>query len=220
MVSEAPTQGLTSDAIAEAMTHFVGDIEQLPPAYSAKKVKGKKLYELARRGEEVPREAKQVSVYEFSMIRELEEDSIDFRLSCGSGTYARSLAHDLGEALGCGAHLSGLRRTSIGPFQVEEALQLGEIGDRLGEEPEASVLGSAWRSFDSIPLPFEELTIDPQQERRILHGQTVLARELQGAEGDWVKLVNQRLQFVAVGTVTERVGAAGVGIVQPKVVFR
>ena len=81
-------------------------------------------------------------------------------------------------------------------------------------------LGSAWVPFDQIPLPFGEVTADPQQETRIAHGQTVLVRELAGEEGDWVKLINRRREFIAVGTVVERIGSAGVGIVQPKVVFR
>jgi hypothetical protein len=74
--------------------------------------------------------------------------------------------------------------------------------------------------FDQIPLPFGEVTADSQQETRISHGQTVLVRELAGEEGDWVKLINRRREFIAVGTVIERIGTAGVGIVQPKVVFR
>ena len=81
-------------------------------------------------------------------------------------------------------------------------------------------LGPAWIPFDQIPLPFGEVTADPQQEHRIGHGQTVLVRELAGEEGDWVKLINRRREFIAVGTVIERIGTAGVGIVQPKVVFR
>jgi hypothetical protein len=84
-----------------------------------------------------------------------------------------------------------------------------------GEPP-----GAAWLPFDDIPLPFGEVTTDPQQELRISHGQTVLVRELAGGEGDWVKLVNRRRQFIAIGTVVEKIGGAGVGIVQPKVVFR
>jgi tRNA pseudouridine55 synthase len=237
VVSEASTAGLTHAAVAAAMPAFEGEIDQLPPAYSAKKVQGTKLYELARRGEEVPREAKRVTVYEFSPLGELAEDSLGFRLSCASGTYARSLAHDLGEQLGCGAHLSGLRRTSIGPFSVEQALTLDQIAERLrgdgdASDPEsdaessgnrptpAQLLAGAWLPFDSIPLPFAEVTADPQQERRLQHGQTVLVREPAGSEGDWVKLINQRHQFVAVGTVIERVGTGPTTIVQPKVVFR
>lgn len=220
VVSQAPPEAvaaLTLDTVAEAMKRFEGEIEQKAPPYSAKKVQGVKYYELARRGEEVPDESKEVTVYEFSPVGDLEDGTLRFRLGCSSGTYARGLAHDLGEALGIGAHLSALRRTRIGSFQVEDAVSVARL-EEIVQAGEGA--GPAWIPFDQIPLPFGEVTADPQQEHRISHGQTVLVRELAGEEGDWVKLINRRREFIAVGTVVERIGTAGVGIVQPKVVFR
>lgn len=221
VTSEAPAEAVAAlalEAVAAAMHGFEGEIQQQPPPYSAKKVQGVKYYELARRGEEVPSETKDVTVYEFAPIGGFEEGGrLRFRLSCSSGTYARGLAHDLGAALGIGAHLAELRRTRIGGFRTEDALRLPRLEELVqAGEP----LGSAWIPFDQIPLPFGEVTADPQQEHRIAHGQTVLVRELDGEEGDWVKLINRRREFIAVGTVTERIGTAGVGIVQPRVVFR
>ena len=209
---------LTLETVAAAMKRFEGTIEQKPPPYSAKKVQGVKYYELARKGEEVPDETKEVTVYEFSPLGEIGQDGrIRFRLACSSGTYARGLAHDLGIALGVGGHLAELRRTQIGGFQVEDAATFKRLEElvQAGEAPRTT-----WIPFDQIPLPFGEVTADPQQETRISHGQTVLVRELAGEEGDWVKLVNRRREFIAVGTIVERIGNAGVGIVQPKVVFR
>ncbi len=205
-------------AVKAGMRAFEGEIQQQPPPYSAKKVQGVKYYELARRGEDVPTETKEVTVYEFSPLGGIDaEGRMGFRLSCSSGTYARGLAHDLGAALGVGAHLAELRRTRIGSFRTEDALTLPRLAELMesGEGP-----GTAWVPFDQIPLPFGEVTADSQQETRISHGQTVLVRELAGEEGDWVKLINRRREFIAVGTVIERIGTAGVGIVQPKVVFR
>jgi tRNA pseudouridine55 synthase len=224
VTAEAPPEAvaaLAPAAVAAAMRGFEGEIQQQPPPYSAKKIQGVKYYELARRGEEVPSETKDVTVYEFAPagnIGDMEEEGrLRFRLSCSSGTYARGLAHDLGAALGVGAHLAELRRTRIGGFRTEDALRLPRLEELVqAGEP----LGSAWVPFDQIPLPFGEVTADPQQEHRIAHGQTVLVRELAGEEGDWVKLINRRREFIAVGTVTERIGSAGVGIVQPRVVFR
>ena len=221
VTSEAPAEAvaaLSLEAVTAAMHGFEGEIQQQPPPYSAKKVQGVKYYELARRGEEVPSETKDVTVYEFAPIGGFEEGGrLRFRLSCSSGTYARGLAHDLGAALGIGAHLAELRRTRIGGFRTEDALRLPRLEELVqAGEP----LGAAWIPFDQIPLPFGEVTADPQQEHRIAHGQTVLVRELDGEEGDWVKLINRRREFIAVGTVTERIGTAGVGIVQPRVVFR
>jgi tRNA pseudouridine55 synthase len=221
VTSEAPAEAvaaLAPEALTSAMHAFEGEIQQQPPPYSAKKVQGVKYYELARRGEEVPTETKEVTVYEFSPVDGIGPDSrLRFRLACSSGTYARGLAHDLGATLGVGAHLAELRRTRIGNFRTEDAVALPRLEEMVqaGEE-----VGGAWIPFDQIPLPFGEVTADPQQENRISHGQTVLVRELAGEEGDWVKLINRRREFIAVGTVVERIGTAGVGIVQPKVVFR
>ncbi len=208
---------LTREQVAEAMRGFEGDIEQKAPPFSAKKINGVKYYELARRGEEVPDEAKEVTVFELTPLSDLEDGRIRFRLACSSGTYARGLAHDLGAALGVGGHLAELRRMRIGSFAVESAATLARLEEAVaaGQPPAGS-----WIPFDQIPLPFGEVTADPQQETRISHGQTVLVRELAGEEGDWVKLVNRRREFIAVGTVVERIGTAGVGIVQPRVVFR
>jgi tRNA pseudouridine55 synthase len=217
VTSEAPSQAVAAlDAgdVAAAMQRFEGTFEQQPPPYSAKKIKGVKYYELARRGEEVPQETKEVTVYEFQPVGELADGRIGFRLACSSGTYARTLAHDLGAALGVGAHLAQLRRTKIGPFDVASAVKASELPERV------EAAGDAWIPFDGIPLPFGEVTADPQQEQRISHGQTVLVRQLAGEEGDWVKMINQRRELIAVGTVVERIGTGGVGIVQPRVVFR
>jgi tRNA pseudouridine55 synthase len=223
VVSEAPAgavAALTREQVAEAMRAFQGEIEQRPPAYSAKKVNGVKFYELARRGEEVPTEAKEVTVYELTPLSDLEDGSFRFRLGCSSGTYARGLAHDLGEALGVGGHLAALRRTQIGSFTLESAISLAGLEAAQTAEETSGAPGNWWIPFDQIPLPFGEVMADPQQETRITHGQTVLVRELAGEEGDWVKLVNRRHELIAVGTVVERIGNAGVGIVQPRVVFR
>lgn len=216
VVAEAPIEGLTRERVAAEMARFEGEIDHLPPPYSAKRHKGRKLYEMARRGEEVPRESKRVTVYEFSPQGELVDGRIDFRLGCSSGTYARTLAHDLGQALGTGAHLSRLRRIQIGGIGLERASTLDELRLQVeaGEEP------TAWIPFDEIPLPFGDVAVDAQQERRIAHGQTVLTREVAGEEGDWVRLVDRRGHLVAVGTVAERIGERGVGIIQPRVVFQ
>jgi tRNA pseudouridine55 synthase len=220
ILSTAPPEAvaaLSLEEVAAAMRGFEGEIEQKAPPYSAKKVNGVKYYELARRGEEVPEEAKEVTVFELSPVGDLADGRIGFRLACSSGTYARGLAHDLGAALGVGGHLAALRRIRIGTFNVASAATMSQLEAAVeaGEEPAA-----AWIPFDQIPLPFGEVTADPQQEHRISHGQTVLVRELAGEEGDWVKLINRRREFIAVGTVVERIGTAGVGIVQPRVVFR
>lgn len=214
VVAESPLGELGEGAIDAGMTRFVGTFEQNLPAYSARKVGGVKLYELARRGEEVPESSKEVTVYEFARTGALVDGQIPFRLSCSSGTYARALAHDLGAALGCGAHLSQLRRTAIGPFRVEDALRLDEIARRRDS---GETLGAAWHDLARIPLPFPDATADAAQERRVRNGQTALVHGLRAAEGEWVRLLDQRGGAIAVGSVTERIGA--LCVIQPRVVF-
>lgn len=217
VLAEAPVAGLTEERIGAAMARFVGTFEQKLPAFSARKVDGVKLYELARRGEEVPETTKEVTVYELSATGPLEGDRLPFRLSCASGTYARAIAHDLGAELGCGGHLASLRRTAIGPFAVEDALRLDDIADRVER---GETLGAAWIPMSRVPLPFAELALDATQERRVEHGQTVLAKGLDAEEGDWVKLVDGRRDLVAVATVSERLGEGRLTVLQPRVVFR
>jgi tRNA pseudouridine55 synthase len=225
-VAEGSTEGVTREAVAEAMAGLVGTIEHAVPPYSAKKVQGKKLYELARAGEEVPRETKEVTVYEFEPKGELTDDRIGFRLACASGTYARTLAHEVGRTLGCGATLEALRRVQVGPFDLADAITLGDLTDSLGSEgasdgpSEGDVSASAWIPFDRIPLPFPQVVADHRDEERVKHGQTLLVRDLEGDEGDWIKIMNRRDELIAVGAVTETIGERGVGIVQPKVVFK
>jgi tRNA pseudouridine55 synthase len=213
--AEGSVAGLTQEQVETGMQEFIGKFEHLTPPYSARKIGGVKSYELARRGEVVPENRKEVTVFEYSATGQLtEEASIDFRLACSSGTYARSLAHELGLALECGAHLSALRRLKVGAFDLEQASTL----DQLREAEEIESLPS-WIPFDAIPLPFESIEIDAKQERRILHGQTALVRDLDSGEGDWVRISTRQNHFIAVASVVEQIGT-GVAVLQPRIVFK
>lgn len=114
------TQAAVEELIAR---QFLGEIDQVPPAHSAIKVGGKRMYQLARKGKEVKLESRRIRISAFE-ITGFRLPQMDFRVVCSTGTYIRSLAHDLGAALGCGGHLSGLRRTRIGEFRVEQALSM------------------------------------------------------------------------------------------------
>src|SRR5690606_20047356 len=115
-----PTEHITSKLIEETTKQFIGDIQQYPPVFSAIKKDGKRLYEFARAGEDVEIKARNVSISEFE-ITKIDALNIDFRVVCSKGTYIRSLAHDFGKAMQSGAHLSALRRTKIGDFNVTDA---------------------------------------------------------------------------------------------------
>lgn len=129
VVAESPAD-VTEGQLREAMARFEGEIEQIPPAFSAVKVGGERLYRAARRGEEVEAPARSVHVYAFK-LRRFDPPRFDFRVRCSGGTYVRSLVADVGRALGCGAHLAGLRRTAVGAFRVEDARSPEETGPLL-----------------------------------------------------------------------------------------
>jgi tRNA pseudouridine55 synthase len=121
-----PVPVLTEAEVRAAMQGFLGDQYQTPPMFSAIKIDGVPLYKRARKGEEVEREPRFIRVMSWDLLR-FESPLIDFRLRCTKGTYVRTLAHDLGNRLGCGAHLSALRRTATDKFSVAQALTMEEI---------------------------------------------------------------------------------------------
>ncbi len=118
-----PTEHITPDLIQETTQQFIGDIQQYPPVFSALKKDGKRLYEFARAGETVEINPRTVSIQEFE-ITKIDRNNVDFRVVCSKGTYIRSLANDFGKALQSGAHLSALRRTKIGDFNVDNAVSI------------------------------------------------------------------------------------------------
>lgn len=123
LVSSLPVPPLTLDELNEAAASFIGDQMQIPPMVSAVKKGGVPLYKLARKGIEVPREPRLIHVYNFRFTT-YDEPMGAFRVACTKGTYVRSLAHELGQKLGCGAHLAALRRSASGKFDVADALPL------------------------------------------------------------------------------------------------
>lgn len=125
ILSEKPVF-CTKEEFLKVAESFVGDIWQVPPMYSAIKVNGKRLYELAREGKEVERKARPVSVYEIE-LQSFELPKVKLRISCSKGTYIRTIAHDIGQKLGCGAVMSALQRTKASGFTIEEAYTLSEI---------------------------------------------------------------------------------------------
>jgi tRNA pseudouridine55 synthase len=124
-----PVPALTLDEIVSAAESFKGDIYQTPPMVSAKKVGGQPLYKLARKGKEIEREPRLIHVYRLD-FHDFHPPTVKFRLVCSKGTYVRTICNDLGEKLGCGGHLSQLRRTASGGLSLQEAYTLDEILDQ------------------------------------------------------------------------------------------
>lgn len=130
LTGQKPVDDITEEKILAARNKFIGNIKQLPPMYSAVKHNGKSLYQFARKGKTVERELREVKIYKFE-ITGIELPKVYFEIECSKGTYIRVIAQDMGEELGCGAVLSSLRRTAIGEFKVENALEVAEFADIL-----------------------------------------------------------------------------------------
>jgi tRNA pseudouridine55 synthase len=125
-----PFEHITEAAIQKITEQFTGEILQIPPAHSAIKVGGKRVYELARQGKEVKLEPRKVTVHVFE-ITAMALPVVHFRIVCSTGTYIRSMAHDVGQALQCGAYLSSLRRTKIGDFSAADAIPLSTLQEKV-----------------------------------------------------------------------------------------
>ena len=125
---ERPYDGVDEDAIVKVFTQFTGDIEQKPPMVSAVKHQGERLYKIARQGKEVDRVARLVRVHELRVLQCRLPD-VEFLMSCSKGTYVRQLAEDVGEVLGCGACISQIERTKVGPFDIKDATNLENLNE-------------------------------------------------------------------------------------------
>jgi tRNA pseudouridine55 synthase len=204
---------VTPEDIERAGAAFRGRFDQLPPPYSAKKVAGKKFYEMARKGQEVPAAPKSVEVTRFEVdLRPPRE--VHFRLACSSGTYVRSIAHEMGRALGCGAHLSELRRTSIAEFRVEDAIPLADF-EVLDEEHRRQLPHAI--GLSEIPFPFARMAVASLEAWKIRQGQAIPAR-IEGREGDWVSLVTGAGELLALGQITP-VGTGRISMIKPRIVL-
>ena len=135
-VTESFDVNVTERDIEDAVKNFVGEIYQIPPMYSAIKIGGKKLYELARKGVEVEREPRKITIYDLKIENiDLNENEVTMLIDCSKGTYIRTLCHDIGKALGCGGFMKSLIRTKCGGFEVENSVTLEEF-ERLWNEGE------------------------------------------------------------------------------------
>ena len=137
--NEKDISAITEESIHQILPQFIGSIQQFPPIHSAIKQGGKPVYELARKGEEVILKPRDVIIYTFE-IEQCKLPDLYFRIHCSSGTYIRSIAHDLGQALGCGAYLKRLTRTAIGEHRLENAYSVDELSAFFGSRMNAKII--------------------------------------------------------------------------------
>lgn len=188
---------ITREQLEEHAARFRGQIEQLPPPYSAKKINGVPAYKLARKQKDVNLKPVQVDIKELEILS-VEADRADFRARVGSGTYMRSVAHDLGKSLGCGAHLERLRRTVAGEFAIEDARTLEEVATAVGKCPAPEMLEEIFVHPRKLLPDFPPVTADEMTAARIRAGRTVNLPELSRAR--LVKVFTGQRDLLAIAT--------------------
>lgn len=174
-VTKSADVDITEEKFNEVLQTFVGEIEQIPPPYSAVKVQGKKAYEMAREGEEVELAPRIINVYSLELLEWTPPEAV-IDVYCSSGTYVRSLANDLGEKLGCGASLTGLRRTKSGRFTLRDAVAMRKLRD--------SFLDGTWYQY-LIPAAealsdWKAVELTHEQVEAIRHGHRIPAEDIGG----------------------------------------
>ncbi len=177
---------VTEDDLEAVVERFTGRILQIPPMVSARKVEGRRLYELAREGVVIDREARPVDIYELEIldIAPSNYPEVEFRVVCGSGTYVRTLADDLARALGGRAHLSSLRRTSNGSLQVEDAAPVATIIEAAADDALAPLVVAAADALADLP----GFVLDPEFARAVRHGAAAPATTVDAPDGSLVRL--------------------------------
>lgn len=213
----------TDTEIEAALSGLRGEISQIPPMYSAKRIAGKRLYELARQGKEIDRPEVRVSVYDFratafpegELLRSNADGTCDLsvRVVCSAGTYVRVLAEEVGRSLGIGAHLADLRRTRAGDFSLSEAISLDELRDEVaaGNRPPSLISPDAALS----PLPFVHLS---EREARMARQGAALPvsreRDARWHDGAFVRLRGRHTELIGVACFD-----AAAGLLQPRVII-
>ena len=170
VVESGEASGITRDQLEPAIESFVGVIQQIPPMYSAIKVQGQRLYKLARAGKEIEREARTVEIHRIQIL-EFAPPSLTLLVDCGRGVYMRSLAHDLGQVLGCGGYVTDLERLRCGGFEAEDSVTLEQL------ELVADSVPNGWvehlQPVDAVLRKLRTLAVGPSAKQHLLNGQSV-----------------------------------------------
>jgi tRNA pseudouridine55 synthase len=199
VVTVRPFSHMTREAILALLPKFTGVLQQIPPMYSALKVNGKHLYELARNGVEIPREPRTVTIHVLKLI-DFEGDKLKLEVHCSKGTYIRTLVEDMGEELGCGAHVSALRRSVVFPYQESKMLTLETI-EALHQAHGADYLTQFLLPVETSVQSFPAIQLPHSAAFYIRMGQPVMTPNLppQG----WVRIFSKNDQFMGVGEILE-----------------
>ncbi len=193
---------LEKEDVDRILPKFTGVIEQVPPMYSAVKVGGRPLYKFARKGITVEREKRVVTVHEIRITR-FSLPFLEMRISCSKGTYIRSLCHDLGEVLGIGAHIAGLKRTRIGSFRVEDSVSLGVLEGLLGGQRQEGSLPPGLSSIDAALAHLKDLLLSETDFSRGRNGLPFRCPENSFLSEEFVRLKDPSGRLFAIGKVSD-----------------
>ena len=191
ILTQQDTQVSRAD-LEQVLPQFLGEISQLPPMYSAVKIKGQRLYQLARQGLEVERTPRLVTIERLSILEETD-DGFDLEITCSKGTYIRTLCHDIGEVLGCGGAMASLQRTQIGDFSLTVAHSIEEI-------EKAEDRSQFLHPVDSLFSTHPALILDAAQEKGLKNGQIL---DIKDAEPGLFRIYSQTGEFLAFGEVVK-----------------
>lgn len=188
---------VSAEEIADAVRYFVGEIEQIPPMYSAIKQNGKKLYELARKGIEVERKKRKITIHEINITEiDLDRGLVKLDVLCSKGTYIRTLCADIGERLGVGAYMSALERTKTGPFTLSESYTV----DELIKMRDKGTLEAAIIPTDAVFSDYPKIVLNEKQTRSITNG---IRMSYKGDEGQSYRLYDENKKFLCVSKCIE-----------------
>ena len=206
LIASNDASSVTQQQVEEALNEFRGEIEQVPSMYSALKHNGQPLYKLARKGLEVERQPRTVTIFDYKLLafRAGKNPQIDVQVHCSKGTYIRSLADDLGKFLGCGAHVSALNRYKSGPFDESETLSLTEL-ETLREDNSAEQLDHLLKPVDAAIAHLNLVELDEIMSAYFRQGQPVMSKQVfhLGQEGDIVRVFRKDGVFLGIGQVAE-----------------
>ncbi len=193
--SESKPETITKNKIEEALKHFRGEISQVPPMFSAKKIAGKKLYELARQGIEIERKLIDVTIHELKLTSEISTDfEFIIKVSCSAGTYIRTLAEDIGRKLGVGVHLTALQRTRAGNFDLAQAVSLEELQIVANENRVGERLISCHSALSKFPV----YTLSKEEIPDVINGKSLINKEF--GDSEVVRLSDENENLIAIAS--------------------
>lgn len=194
VIQERRTIGIAKEKLKTICSGFTGEIEQIPPMFSALKHNGKRLHQLAYQGIEVERQPRRITIYEIELLS-LEQASFKLKVKCSKGTYIRTLIQDIGEKIGCGAHVLTLRRLHSGPFNEQQMITIDSLEDIANRESDR--LDKLLLPVDAAVEDLTKIKLDSVQSQAIRYGQAISVKTCE--QGEQIRLYDELNQFLGIG---------------------